>query len=723
MIRRPISLASALRRRAHRKHRENRRQLLVEFLEDRRMLTTYTWIGAGADGNWNTGGNWQGDSAPAGSGHTLVFNTDNLGIGARYATNNNISDLTDITIQIEDSDSEPGADFSLSGISVGLSVEGLTNTTGATTDLTTISLPLSGTGGITSSGAGTLTISGTGSTNNTASGSLQVDGGTLVLGGGFAGDGGWKGNVTINNSGTLRLAQSNILANASLVTVNSGGTLNTAGFGDAIGALAGAGSIQGGNTLTLDMVNGTQPTFSGTITNTSLNARGENDNGSGSKQILTGTWSGGQLSVSRGNSANDVVLIELAGGGTTNVASVSVGQSGSGTATLSIKDTHALSSTGTFYVGEASGHAGNVNQSGGTVTVSGQMRLGHWSNQTSSYDLSDGTLNANGGLYIGWDGTGNMSLSGSGALNATVGTYVQKSSTLTIGETSSFTANYLSIGDSRGAGTVVQNGGTVLVGGEVRVGHYSTTGSYTINGGNLTVNGTGSGAESSGVITIGVDGTGVLNHHGGTITTRGLYLDSRGATTGIDQYNLTGGTLVLTSALGIAGNATASTFQVNLGGGTVQSNAAWSSSVPMTLTGTGGDVRFDTIGNNTSLTGIISGNGGITKLGNGLLIVTGENAYLGGTTVSGGTLRITSDRALGAIPNSPTINVTLRNGGRIMGGSASAGANVTLDPNRSIELPDGDGYFHIWTGYTMNVPGAISGSGTLRKSDGGVLNY
>jgi hypothetical protein len=53
--------------------------------------------------------------------------------GPHYSTNNNISGLTNITIQIVDNNSTDGADFTLSGNGVGLSAAGLTHTTVAAT--------------------------------------------------------------------------------------------------------------------------------------------------------------------------------------------------------------------------------------------------------------------------------------------------------------------------------------------------------------------------------------------------------------------------------------------------------------------------------------------------------------------------------------------------------------------------------------------------------------
>ena len=48
---------------------------------------------------------------------------------------------------------------------------------------------------------------------------------------------------------------------------------------------------------------------------------------------------------------------------------------------------------------------------------------------------------------------------------------------------------------------------------------------------------------------------------------------------------------------------------------------------------------INTEGNSLTLSGDISGSGGLTKTGSGTLVLTGANSYAGGTTVSDGTLQ------------------------------------------------------------------------------------
>ena len=84
----------------------------------------------------------------------------------------------------------------------------------------------------------------------------------------------------------------------------------------------------------------------------------------------------------------------------------------------------------------------------------------------------------------------------------------------------------------------------------------------------------------------------------------------------------------------------------DFGGGTIETSAAWSSSLDISLTGLDGLATVDTTGANIGLSGILSGTGGLEKVGAGLLILSGSNSYDGGTIVEAGTLDVTNSDAL-----------------------------------------------------------------------------
>jgi autotransporter-associated beta strand protein len=74
----------------------------------------------------------------------------------------------------------------------------------------------------------------------------------------------------------------------------------------------------------------------------------------------------------------------------------------------------------------------------------------------------------------------------------------------------------------------------------------------------------------------------------------------------------------------------------------------------MTLTGSGGNATVDTAGYIVTLSGAVSGPGGLAKTNSGTLILSGGNTYTGGTTVGGGTLQFASPAAL---PTTGILNV------------------------------------------------------------------
>ena len=103
----------------------------------------------------------------------------------------------------------------------------------------------------------------------------------------------------------------------------------------------------------------------------------------------------------------------------------------------------------------------------------------------------------------------------------------------------------------------------------------------------------------------------------------------------LGTYDLNGG-LLLASSAGIAQGSGSAAF--NFGGGTLGANAPWSSSIYMTLTGSGGNATIDTTGGNIGLSGVLNGGGGLIKVGTGTLTLSGTNSYGGGTFVNAGTL-------------------------------------------------------------------------------------
>ena len=160
-----------------------------------------------------------------------------------------------------------------------------------------------------------------------------------------------------------------------------------------------------------------------------------------------------------------------------------------------------------------------------------------------------------------------------------------------------------------GSGDFSQSGGTNSVVNSLYLGYYSAgTGTFELsNTGQLSAFGESVGFYGIGIFTQS-GGTNTLS--GGTLSL-GCYAGSGG------RYNLNGGALVL-SAL-TAGSGTAA---FNFGGGTLRASGTLTTSLPMTLTGIGGNANVDTAGHAVMLSGQLSGPGGLNKLDTGTLTLS-----------------------------------------------------------------------------------------------------
>ena len=298
---------------------------------------------------------------------------------------------------------------------------------------------------------------------------------------------------------------------------------------------------------------------------------------------------------------------------------------------------------------------GKLTQSGGTNTISNTLYLNSGSGSNGTYSLSGfGLLSAQSEL-VGYSGTGNFTQSG--GTNAISGT-------LYLGDGSQNTGTYNLSGSGRvsapieyigywGTGNFTQSGGTNAVSGTLYLGA-SGSGSYSLSG---------SGLLSAGNEYVAYFGTGNFTQSGGTNISGGLELGYNGRGT----YNLNGGTLILPTLS--TGSGTAA---FNFGGGTLQASGPLTTTLPMTLTGSGGNATIDTAGYIVTLSGSLSGPSGLTKTDSGTLVLSASNTYTGGTMVSGGILQFNGNTT---VP-SGSGNVSISNGAAVA--LAPAGAYSTV---------------------------------------------
>jgi len=124
----------------------------------------------------------------------------------------------------------------------------------------------------------------------------------------------------------------------------------------------------------------------------------------------------------------------------------------------------------------------------------------------------------------------------------------------------------------------------------------------------------------------------------------------------------------------------------------------------------GGDATLLFSNFDTTVAGVISGDGRLNKSGTGTLTLTAENTYTGGTHVAEGTLAVSTDANLGAADT----RVSLANGTTLALGDAFSSSQ------RELAIEGTAANVSVATGNaTWN--GVISGTGGLTKAGGGTL--
>ena len=578
---------------------------------------------------------------------------------------------------------------------------------------------------------GPVTFSPNGNTI-TLSGNLSGPGGLIVAGGGtleLSGANSYTGD-TLVNSGILQLdtvgssAGAFRVANGSQVNLNFGGTyvvggLYTNGVAPADGTYTASnlpGFIVGSGSL--QVVGGVSTglwTGQGANANWSTAANWNND----AVPIfpITLTFAGSSHLVNNNDlssiTAGGITFDAAAGafviGGNDITLSGTIGFNGNPatTVTQTINLNMAWSNGKTIDT-PANGNltlGGNITSSSDTSLVktdAGTLTLGGANNSLQSWDLNGGTTVLTGNTTV--NGAGNSRIyvaDGDAAANGAATLTIQSGATLSI------LGNYadaMVIGRDSGSGTVNQNGGTfsfnpanqsyLFIGAS---GSSATRSAYNMNGGVLDMTGKTLG------IALGANAviTGLVNQVSGVITNvANLYFDPF-FTQGYGIYNLTGGSIYIGSG-GITVFAGGS-YQMNLGGGTIAAQATWSSALNMNLTGINGAVTFNPAGNTITLSGVLSGTGGLTVAGGGTLELSGANTYTGTTLVNSGTLQldsvVTSSSALKLVTGAA---LNLNFSGTLSVASFSTN-NVALSPG---------------TYTASNLPGFITGSGSIQVLGG-----
>jgi autotransporter-associated beta strand protein len=347
--------------------------------------------------------------------------------------------------------------------------------------------PISGDGGLTKLGSGSLNVS------------------QSIYGG-----------PTLVSQGTLFGIRADALSANSAYTVSAGGRLLLGGD-ETIGSLAGGGSvtISGGEAVTLTVGgDNSSTTFSG-----SLEGRGSDllsliKTGSGT-MILTGTSAnlggltvnGGTLQLGAGGSLPSTVALTVNTGGTfdLNGNRQTVGAfSGSGAVTLGSGTLTVGDGTNTTFTGVISGAGGNLVKQG-----SGTLTLGGANTYTGTTTVNAGTLSLNGSLTSDTRVNAGGTLGGTGTVTGTVsvfGTIAPGNSIGTLNVVGAYTQNAgstytVEVNNAGQSDRINVTGPAALAGGTVRVqaapGRYPRSTSYTILSATGGVTGTYAGVTSN----------------------------------------------------------------------------------------------------------------------------------------------------------------------------------------------------------------------------------
>ncbi|MEJ1157578.1 beta strand repeat-containing protein [Prosthecomicrobium sp. N25] len=588
-------------------------------------------------------------------------------------------------------------------------------------------LTLQGSGAVTKSTAGTVTMRGVLATT----GGLTVNAGTLRLFNTNTYTGG-----TIINGGTLGVLAAGALGNASnLLTIN-GGILDVFGTTQTIGGLlmtggtiqtsvAGAGALvsatdydlQAGTiNIALNGNVGLNKSTAGTVTLGSANGYTGNTNVSGGTlnlQAAGALGSGaGVLTVSGGStvalngfnqSVGGVSLVNgtisgtggiLTSSGTIDLQSgtVSAGLAGAGAITKTTAGVVTVSGVigtsggltvqaGTLNLTAANTYTGNTAVTGGTLALSGAGTMGAVSN----------TLSISGGGVVDL-GTTNQTVAGVTLTNGTISGTGTLTSTGAIGLQQGSISTALA-----GAGAITKStAGAVTLSGAI-----GTTGGLTVQAGTLTLSAANSYTGGTTITggTLLLSGAGTLGSTANTLSMSGASILNMGGTSQtVAGLSMNGGTI--------------------FNGGTLTSNGAidlQAGSILVNLAGSG-TITKSTAGS-ALISGVVSTTGGLVVQG-GTIDLSGANTYTGNTVVTGGLLTLTGAGTLGATSNTLSISGTgtvgLNNTNQTVSAFTLAGTGSLLGPgtltsNGAISLQGG------------TLAATLAGSGAVTKSTAGTV--
>jgi len=564
----------------------------------------------------------------------------------------------------------------------------------------------------------------------TGTGSLTIsNGGTVASNGPLVNIGnsaGSNGTATITGANaTWNVALTDLFATQFFIGNFGTGTMNITNGGNVtsfVGAVLGNKSGSNGTVL-VDGTNSTWNAGYGTSPATMLHV-GLNGNGtltiSNGGTVLSDTGSIGD-STPTGPTSSSVLVTGANSTWNLNIYNLFVGNSSTGT--LTISNGGQVTNGGGGFIADFTGATGTVLVTGANSTWSmgvNTVDVGEYGNGTLTVSSGGNVTTGDGGI-IG----DNVDSIGTAIITGTNSTFNLGSGGLVVGNLGTGCLT-ISSGAVVNAGTMelavfhgssgtvnLQSGGVLQVGAtnglSAGVGTYAfnwADGTVQVKGSKLTtsINATLVSAATASILdTQGFNATwsGVLSGSGSLTKIGSGTLTLNGADTYTGSTTLSAGTLVLGDSFTLQNSTLIYT------GGTM--NLDGMSSV--TLGGLSGNqnlAMFDTLASvtltvgannqDTTFSGVISGNGSLTKNGTGTLTLTGLNTYSGTTIINGGTLVMISNTAQGS--------TSINNGTLILTGDTSQIA-TNIFANGTLQFDQGG---------DSSYSGSIFGNGTLIKS-------
>ncbi len=721
-----------------------------------------TWTGAGTDSFWSTNANW--DVPPSPFSDSLVFdaatnlapNNDFTGFtsnaitfgpnAAAYVLNGNEITLAGPTTNNSTATQTIGFGLNFSTARIFNAAAGNITLTG----------PINATTGsqLIKQGAGTLTISNPGTTalgNNTGAGVVLQAGTTRLAGGSGA---------VYNVTGELYVGDTsnqNVALNVDSGSVNISTWLAVA-RGNGNGTVSSDVTLNGSSQLT--SLNFSAGYFANVVGNTprgtiTLNGTSTMQVTANNGNFLLGESAGSNIVLRVNDSATlrhtggtaSQSNIGVGGRGVLNIASptatvafnqVNLGSAANGSGAIynrGVLTVAAAASTNNFAIGNAPGSYGYFLQDSASPVMINELGVGGAGNGTPStgggtgvLEVRSGTVAANQWITMTRNNavtaqTAAIIVSGSGTLvapniaarfrggqqgGADMYNHIDIGTGGTIAGGPNSDLNLLFAARATSTSVLAVHGGGVFQTGRIYADQATGTTSVNLDGGKIV-------ATSSNAAFLGTNIDATYIYPGGAIfDTAGFNPTIVGPLSaptgnGISSIPIVGngagyiGRPVVQIAGAGIGAAAVANFDETTGlltGITVTSPGAGYVNPTITLVG-GGSTTQATLG-----TAVLSGNvntGGLTKTGAGILTLTAASTYGGGTTINGGTLRVTNTGGSGT----GTGPVSVLSGGALGGTGFITGA-VTVSTGGSLAPGAGVG--------TVNL-------GTLTLQPGSLLNY